>query len=270
MATPVANGFYVYDYTKADSVIWLQANGNHYIKPTGYVGIGYADNSTLSYKLDLTGGSARLNGVRAGQDWHIANRGGIRIDSKGTSYPSDLLFGHTAAANQSSWTGVYWSISSRAAADNNTLHFYRGGGNPTETSEHVVMTLHPLERVGINDTTPSYALDVTGDIRATSDVIAFSDARVKENVETIDSALDKVNKLRGVSYNRNDIEDKSKKIGVIAQEVLEVLPEVVQLDDNDRYSVAYGNMAGLFIEAIKELKAEIEELKKCNCKCNCK
>ena len=82
-------------------------------------------------------------------------------------------------------------------------------------------------------------------------------------LETIDGALDKISNLRGVSYNRNDIDDKSKKIGVIAQEVNEVVPEVVNYNkDNDKYSVAYGNMAGLFIEAIKELKAEVTDLKK--------
>ena len=116
-------------------------------------------------------------------------------------------------------------------------------------------------------TDASYPLDVTGTIRSTADVIAYSDRRVKENIKTIDNALDKVIKLRGVSYNRKDIDDKSTKIGVIAQEVKEILPEVVENDLEDKYSVAYGNMAGLFIEAIKELKAEIEELKKHSCDC---
>ena len=91
--------------------------------------------------------------------------------------------------------------------------------------------------------------------------IAFSDRRVKENIVTIDNALEKVTKLRGVSYTRKDIDDKSTKVGVIAQEVLEVLPEVVTKDNDDKYSVAYGNMAGMFIEAIKELKTEIDNLK---------
>ena len=104
--------------------------------------------------------------------------------------------------------------------------------------------------------------EVSGTIVATGDITAFSDKRLKDNVETIDGALDKVLKLRGVSYNRNDLDDESKKIGVIAQEVNEVVPEVVNYhEDDDRYSVAYGNMAGLFIEAIKELKAEVADLK---------
>jgi len=125
----------------------------------------------------------------------------------------------------------------------------------------VLMRIQDSGNVSIGSTNNTYKLDVTGTIRATGDVIAYSDARVKDNVVTIENALDKVTKLRGVSYTRNDVEDKTTKIGVIAQEVLEVLPEVVQQDDEGKYSVAYGNMVGLLIESIKELKAEVDELK---------
>ena len=123
------------------------------------------------------------------------------------------------------------------------------------------LVINPEGRVGIANSNPGYTLDVTGTIRATSDVIAFSDRRVKENIVTIDGSLEKVIKLRGVSYTRKDIDDKSTKVGVIAQEVLKVLPEVVEKDEEGNYSVAYGNMAGVFIEAIKELKAEVDSLK---------
>ena len=112
----------------------------------------------------------------------------------------------------------------------------------------------------IGKTSAAYTLDVDGTIRATGDVIAYSDARVKDNIKTIDNALEKTTKLRGVSYTRNDIEDKSTKIGVIAQEVLEVLPEVVSKDDEGKYSVSYGNIVGVLIEAIKELEARVKEL----------
>ena len=120
--------------------------------------------------------------------------------------------------------------------------------------------------VGINDSTPAYQLDVNGTIRATGNIIAYSDIRVKENVKTIDSALDKVTKLRGVEYNK--IGEDSKSIGVIAQEVEKVVPEVVETDEKGMKAVAYGNISGLLIEAIKELKLEIEELKNNKCKCN--
>jgi len=114
--------------------------------------------------------------------------------------------------------------------------------------------------VGIGTTNPGYKLDVDGTIRATGDVIAYSDARVKENVNTITDALSKITSLRGVTYTRKDTDDKSEKIGVIAQEVLEVLPQVVQQDTDGNYSVAYGNMVGVLIEAIKELNTRLDKL----------
>jgi hypothetical protein len=113
--------------------------------------------------------------------------------------------------------------------------------------------------VGIGTTAPAYKLDVSGTIRATGDVIAYSDARVKENVETIDGALNKVLKMRGVSYNK--IGEQEKKVGVIAQEILDVLPEVVSQDETGTYSVAYGNIVSVLIEAIKEQQKQIDELK---------
>jgi len=96
-----------------------------------------------------------------------------------------------------------------------------------------------------------------------NDVTAFSDERLKENIETIPNALDKVCQMRGVTFNRTDF-DGEKQMGVIAQEVEKIIPEVVKEDDSEDKikSVAYGNMVGVLIEAIKDLKAEIDELKK--------
>ena len=103
--------------------------------------------------------------------------------------------------------------------------------------------------------------DDSGNWTAVGDVTAYSDARVKENVKTIEGALDKVLALRGVSYTRIGSEDGKTKIGVIAQETLPIVPEVVNQDEYGMYNVAYGNMGGLFIEAIKELKKENDELR---------
>ena len=107
-----------------------------------------------------------------------------------------------------------------------------------------------------------------GNVVAAGDVTAYSDIRVKENIVTVDNALQKTLSLRGVYYNRTDTADKRKKIGVIAQEVQTVAPELVTRMEDDMLNVSYGNMAGLFIEAIKEQqlqiesqKSEIEELK---------
>ena len=96
---------------------------------------------------------------------------------------------------------------------------------------------------------------VFGSITASQNVTAYSDERLKSNVRTIDKALDKVSLMRGVYFDK----DGEASTGVIAQEVEKVLPEVVF--DGEYKSVAYGNIVGILIEAIKELKNEIEDLK---------
>jgi hypothetical protein len=96
----------------------------------------------------------------------------------------------------------------------------------------------------------------TGTITAGGDITAFSDERLKTDVKTIDDALDKVMNMRGVSYTKS----AEKGIGVIAQEIEKVLPEVVT--DGEYKSVAYGNIVGVLIEAIKEQQKQIDELKK--------
>jgi len=96
----------------------------------------------------------------------------------------------------------------------------------------------------------------SGAITSSGDVTAFSDMRIKHDIETIEGALDKVSDMRGVYFKRNNGEAGT---GVIAQEVENILPEVVK--DGEYKSVAYGNMVGILIEAIKELKAEVEKLK---------
>ena len=96
-------------------------------------------------------------------------------------------------------------------------------------------------------------LYVYGSIYAEGDITALSDERHKENIETVDSALEKINSLRGVYYTRKDTPG-IRKLGVIAQEVEEVIPEVISTDDTPekKKSVAYGNIVGLLIEGMKE------------------
>jgi len=118
-----------------------------------------------------------------------------------------------------------------------------------------VMKIMDGGNVGIGTTTPLYKLDVNGTIYASGDVIMFSDARKKTNVEVIPSALEKVLRIRGVTFEKLDATEETQRrhAGVIAQEVEEVLPEVVYTAADGTKSVAYGNMVGLLIEAIKEL-----------------
>jgi hypothetical protein len=101
----------------------------------------------------------------------------------------------------------------------------------------------------------------TGTFTATGDVVAYSDQRLKTDIKTLDGS--KVYKMRGVEF----VKDGKQSSGVIAQELEKIAPELVN-SDSEYKSVAYGNISGYLIEAIKELKQEIEELKSksCNCK----
>lgn len=109
--------------------------------------------------------------------------------------------------------------------------------------------------------TTRFSFTDAGNFTAVGEISAYSDIRFKTNINTIENALDKVMSLRGVTYNRKDTQDVSQKIGVIAQEIKEILPEVVTENNEGILSVSYGNIVGVLIEAIKELKQEIKTLK---------
>jgi len=132
--------------------------------------------------------------------------------------------------------------------------------------------------VGIGTTTPSQALDVLGSgrfsavgsgtyasaLNITSDgtlTTSTSDARLKTNIENIDSALEKVLQLRGVYFNWKEDENGQRMTGMIAQEVMEVMPELVFMNKVDGYyGINYGEATGLLVEAIKEQQKQIEAL----------
>jgi hypothetical protein len=114
------------------------------------------------------------------------------------------------------------------------------------------------------------ASGTSGEIRATNNVTAYysSDKRLKDNVQTIENALNKVSQIRGVEFDWNNLQEpedgyfvRKHDIGVIAQEVEKVLPEVVGTREDGIKAVKYDRLVPLLIEAIKELKAEIDNLK---------
>jgi hypothetical protein len=135
--------------------------------------------------------------------------------------------------------------------------------------------------IGLGNTAPSFALHVTGEIVASTDITAYySDRRLKENIIIIDCALDKVKKITGVKYIPNDLakkfgfEDQKEHIGLLADEVEKILPEAVVLapfdvDENERSisgenykTIKYDKVIPLLIQAIKELDIRIFNLDK--------
>lgn len=118
-------------------------------------------------------------------------------------------------------------------------------------------------RSNANDTFNG-TLTVTGNLKVnstltvTGDITSASDARIKTNIETLENSLETVKKLRGVSYRHKKTGKDS--IGFVAQEMKEVLPCLVHADEDEKLSVAYGNVTALLVEAIKDLTARIERM----------
>jgi len=109
----------------------------------------------------------------------------------------------------------------------------------------------------------------SGDVVADGDVVAYhsSDIRLKDNIVVIKGSLDKIDGIRGVEFDWNEkspgwAQERGHDIGVIAQEVQKVLPEVVQERKNGYLGVDYKRIVPLLIESVKELKEEIEKIKK--------
>jgi hypothetical protein len=124
------------------------------------------------------------------------------------------------------------------------------------------ITIESGGRIAIyNNPGTAYEAFVAGSIVSGADITAYSDIRHKANIARLENSLDKVCALNGYTYTRTDLEDKERKyLGVIAQEVLKVIPEAVHTEKNGFYTVAYGNMVGLLIEGLKEERSKREEL----------
>ena len=115
----------------------------------------------------------------------------------------------------------------------------------------------------INDITTyktnDYKLRVFGNMKVDGVVISSSDRRLKTNINKIENAMDKIERLSGVFFNK--IGDDKRQLGLIAQDVNDVIEEAVYKDENGFLNIAYGNLMGLIIEGMKELRNEIKNLK---------
>jgi hypothetical protein len=197
-------------------------------------------------------------------DWSARNEVVLCTSSNGLSYMKEVVLrtpnaGVDSDAECFRIDGVY--------TDGRYTHRFRkqdlGGGVPLflDTAGSTADAYSYLVRFG-SYTGNGYEMELWGDFKASGTINASSDERLKDNVEVIPNAVEKVKAIRGVSFTRNDLEDTERRhVGVIAQEVEKVLPEVVTEDEKGMKSVAYANMVGLLIEAIKEQQEQIDTLK---------
>jgi len=190
---------------------------------------------TLVYSGDATVGwqfKNRDQSLHSGSDMLLDSTGDIILDADG----ADVIF-KDGGTEVGRFTNSSTDFVMQSATSDKDIIFKGSDGGSTITA----LTLD---------------MSAAGAATFNNDVTAFSDERLKSDIRTIDNALDKVMNMRGVTFDR----EGRKGTGVIAQEMQKVMPEVVH-DEGVYMSVAYGNLVGVLIEAVKELKAEIEELK---------
>jgi hypothetical protein len=212
----------------------------------------FTNSTTVEGSSNLTYGGLAVGLVVNGDITNSTNSGAIvttfmKVGNGTASSPAIRFTNDTDI-------GIYKHASSAI------MEFSVSGASRLSLSTNGIQT--PSLGVGTSPTS------TTGLIRATNDVVAYysSDKRLKNNIETIKSPLEKLNKINGVEFDwipKEGIhENEGHDVGVIAQEVEKVIPEIVQTRDNGYKAVKYEKIVPLLIESIKELKAEIEELKK--------
>lgn len=188
-------------------------------------------------------------------------RNGQTTSGQGWMY-LDWNYGHSVVGVYSSvrYQGV-WSMGDayRLSADGTSTGNLYGlaWSHPNAGGQAGYLTNHGL----IHMMYGTAFATISDNIWCRNNITAYSDIRVKENIEVIPNAMEKINAIRGVTFTRNDVPDKSKRhVGVIAQEIEKVLPEVITKNEsNGHLSVAYGNITALTIEGLKEHDVTIKQ-----------
>ena len=216
-----------------------------------------ADQSASEIVSLLSGQNVTMDRLDISGSHGIDNDGWYRTDDSGNGMYNSSTGQHFYSDHDD-----YWNIAGGGTA--NALRFRDQHAGTIRGYVYADNS----NQVGFLTNAAGWALkcDSSGNVTATGNVTAYSDARLKTDIHTINDALGICGKLRGVSYKW--IKDGKPSIGVIAQEVEEVLPEVVMTQqvkdptgEREVKSVDYGKIVGVLINAINELKEEVEELK---------
>jgi len=233
--------------TGGQSIAISQGSGSNVTIPNGATKVVYLDGAGSGaavvdafIDLDLSGGSVNVGTVKT-------NSGDMTFDSAG-----DIILD----------------------ADGANISFKDGGteiatfNNASNTLEIETKVSNADFKIKGNDggagiTALTIDMSAAGAATFNNDVTAFSDKRLKTDIEPIANALEKVMQMQGVYYKRNDVENARKQIGVLAQDIEPVLPEVVLTadDEMETKSVDYAKMTAVLIEAVKQLNLELTHLK---------
>ncbi len=248
---------------------------NWFDKTNELVNLFKADAITASGGGDTTTGNATLAGTFTA-----------------TNVAVNTLFSTDALASRTSGTTMQFSSPIRITGATNpvvaTFNYGASGGRTRYTDGTTAWDVgmensaqaNFIINTGVGTVkfklTPAGSLTLTGELLVAGDITteySTSDIKLKENLKLIEGALDKVSQINGYTFNYINDEQKNKVVGLIAQEVEKVLPEVVyefERDGGDKAkAIRYGNVVALLVEAVKELKQKVDELEKNKCTCNC-
>jgi hypothetical protein len=252
---------------------WKNYNNNHTIFD--------ASNSTSPSGTSVSSTNAQIGWAASYptlMGWNGSETYGVRVDSARVADSAASATTATTASNTTSissavgsnftWTGIQQFQSNRNTSGSNPplqaysssggaiMSFHRGG----QYAINMGLDSDNVFRIG-GWSAPANLLqmDMSGNLTMANNVAAYSDRRLKTNLEPITDALEKVQSLTGYTYTR--IDNGQRQTGLVAQDVQEVLPEAV-MDDGEHLSLAYGNMVGLLVEAIKAQQARIDALER--------
>lgn len=179
---------------------------------------------------------------------------------------NDTLFEYTSGnkwllKNRTENSGIYWNLSGGTYKFTNQLGEYT---NAEDSQNQIVFVKSGSAKASVDLDTGSFR--TTGDVVADNDIIGFvtSDKQYKDNVENIENALNKIDEIRGVEFDwkENPSGYTGHDVGVIAQEIEKIVPEAVRVGGNGQKQVNYEKLVPLLIQCVKELKDEINILKK--------
>ena len=191
----------------------------------------------LTYaEMDTNLGSFYYSSSIAGSDLYLHYTSSLNVPVNQASHRIPLSVGTVA--------GTVWNVQ------------YNNNNNLAGAADFI----YSGSKVGINTSVENltYNLEVSGSIRASDGLLSNSDERLKENIYPIDNALSRVGQIEGVYFNWKD--QPERQVGVIAQNVQKVLPEVVSEDNNSYLSVDYSKIVPLLVEAINEQNSIILDL----------
>ena len=249
--------------TNALSVGWyrIAENGNA-VNSTANTGSRCSARFTI---IDYQSGKHSTRTVYAGGTY--GNNPFIHLLTN-TSYSSGGVISQVRVVEDGTYEGLAVEVYVDTAVDANVVRIFMDDNYQSTGFTLINFESVPADHAGMNEHaidlnsyiwaihhsgTQRISLDTNGNLTASGDVTASSDRRLKTDIKRIENALDKVCAIGGYTYVMND----KPSTGLIAQEVREVLPEVVHGSEETSYSLAYGNVIGLLVEAIKELKEKI-------------